>query len=346
MVYPPFYYVLVSPFAALSYLAAMRFWMLMLGGVTCSYFWLILNHFPTIGRRPFHVFIILVASLFFTPLLTSLTMAQKSVVLLLILTSTFLLLRNRKPLAAGVVFGLIAFKPHLGLPIGIAMLLKGQWRFVAGSAITVGSLVGICLATGPDLCVDYFNQCLSQGDYTGNAGYMLSEAQSLHAVCHLAFDAVSPKLALAIAGCLTLAVCLVLRLILKGPLETDSQLFGLQFASLVFATVLISPHFYQYDLTILLLPMMIIWSVLSGNWNHGTNFVVGETHRHLMLGLTLLLFFGASKFTAIASATNVQPSNVILLTLLVTVWQARQNPAKLLSFGENRPIRAKEIAAS
>lgn len=203
-------------------------------------------------------------------------MGQKSGLLLLILSATYILLRQQRPLSAGLVFGLIAFKPHLGLLIGIAMLLKGQWRFVGGSAITVSSLVGICFLTGPDLCMDYFQQCIGSGDYTNSGGYALEEAQSLHAVCHLAFDSFSPKLAVSIAAILGLGVIVLLQRILRGALETESQLFGLQFASLVVATVLISPHFYQYDLTILLLPLMIVWSILSGAWNDGSNIPLTE----------------------------------------------------------------------
>ncbi len=251
-------------------------------------------------------------------------MGQKSGLLLLILSATYILLRQQRPLSAGLVFGLIAFKPHLGLLIGIAMLLKGQWRFVGGSAITVSSLVGICFLTGPDLCMDYFQQCIGSGDYTNSGGYALEEAQSLHAVCHLAFDSFSPKLAVSIAAILGLGVIVLLQRILRGALETESQLFGLQFASLVVVTVLISPHFYQYDLTILLLPLMIVWSILSGAWNDGSNIPLTEPNRRWLLGMTLALFFGATAFAGIAAATHIQPCTLILLGLLVTVWHTRR----------------------
>ena len=321
MIYPPFYYLFTSPFTALPYMTAMWAWMLMLAAVLAGYFWLVLRYFPRIGKRPSHVSAILLASLVaFTPLLSSLTMAHKSALLLLILAATYLLLHHRRPLTAGIVFGLIAFKPHLGLLVGIAMLLKGQWRFVAGSAISVGALVGLCFLAGPNLCVDYFQQCLGLGDYTSTGGYAMAEAHSLHAVCHLAFDWISPDFALVVAGTLAIAVVFLLNRILRGELETGSQRFGLQFASLVVATVLISPHFYQYDLTILLVPMMIVWSVLSGGWGESPSITINETHRRWLLGTTVGLFLGAGLFASIANATHIQPCTVLLLSLLATVW--------------------------
>ena len=59
-----------------------------------GFFWLVQRHFPPIGKRPSHIAAIRVASLLYSPLLTSLTMGQKSGLLLLILSATYILLRH------------------------------------------------------------------------------------------------------------------------------------------------------------------------------------------------------------------------------------------------------------
>ena len=83
------------------------------------------------GRRRCLLFSwLLPLSLLFMPLIENFTTCQKGSVLLLILTATYYLLVTKRPYWAGLVFGLIAFKPRFALPIAIAMLCKRQWRFV------------------------------------------------------------------------------------------------------------------------------------------------------------------------------------------------------------------------
>lgn len=49
-------------------------------------------------------------------------------------------LAARRPLLAGVLCGLIAIKPHLGLMIPIALIAARAWRIFLGAALTVGAL--------------------------------------------------------------------------------------------------------------------------------------------------------------------------------------------------------------
>lgn len=55
------------------------------------------------------------------------------------------LLLKRRPLLAGVLFGLLTYKPHLGVLIPVALLAAGRWRTILAAAATVAALV---LATG------------------------------------------------------------------------------------------------------------------------------------------------------------------------------------------------------
>jgi hypothetical protein len=52
----------------------------------------------------------------------------------------------RAPVAAGILFGLQAYKPHLALMIPVALLAGRQWRATVAAAITVGALALASLA--------------------------------------------------------------------------------------------------------------------------------------------------------------------------------------------------------
>ena len=55
-----------------------------------------------------------------------------------------LVLLDRRPLAAGILFGLVAYKPQFGLMIPLALAAGGYWRTFAAAAATV---VALALAT-------------------------------------------------------------------------------------------------------------------------------------------------------------------------------------------------------
>lgn len=57
-----------------------------------------------------------------------------------------LLLLPRKPLLAGALFGLLTFKPHLGLLVPVALLVSGQWRAIAAAAATTAAVALLSLA--------------------------------------------------------------------------------------------------------------------------------------------------------------------------------------------------------
>ncbi len=96
MVYPPFYYFLVTPLAKLDFRWATLVWagFSTLAFVATGY--LIQRCYPP-GRRWFAVWF--VAASCFIPWISCLTMGQKSSYLLLLFSGTFVLLNQRRPVA-------------------------------------------------------------------------------------------------------------------------------------------------------------------------------------------------------------------------------------------------------
>ncbi len=246
--------------------------------------------------------------------------------MLLILSATYMLLFNRRPMTAGLVFGLIAFKPHIGLVIAMAMLAKRQWSFVVGSMMTVAALVGMSLLVGTDVSFAYFQQCLGMGDYIQTHGYELNQAIGLWGATSLSLPASSTTVVKLVVLCEALLVASVVGWSIRGTVDTASPKFALQFSSLVLATPLLSAHFYLYDLTIVLLPMMLIAVVLSDDDTFKLQIDSGA--RTAMWGGCVLLLALAGLFPGIAGAARFQPAVVIIIGLLIAVGVAVQRPAR------------------
>ncbi|MBZ9883051.1 DUF2029 domain-containing protein [Mesorhizobium sp. CA10] len=69
-----------------------------------------------------------------------------------------LLALERRPVVAGILFGLLAYKPQFGLLIPIALLAGGQWRaIVAAGATIVAMTLGTMLAFGWEAWRGFFD---------------------------------------------------------------------------------------------------------------------------------------------------------------------------------------------
>ncbi len=244
MVYPPFYYLLCSPMAALPYKTAALVWLALM---TLSLAVSLVLLCRLLNGKPF-----VAAFCLCFPVVISLSTGQKGTLLLLIFTIAIWLLRDRKLFAAGAVFALIAFKPHLAIPLGLVMVWKRQWRFLAGCAVTLSMLLALCATLGIDTCTAYINVCFGLGDYVQTSGYHLEQGFSFWSALQLAIN--SPAITKIFLVLATVSVLCALFFVFQGEFDPTSDRFLFQFAALIVGTMLIAPHFYTYDLTILILP--------------------------------------------------------------------------------------------
>src|SRR6185312_2585493 len=61
-----------------------------------------------------------------------------------------LVVLDRRPVVAGILFGLLAYKPQFGVLIPLVLIASGRWRCFAAAAVTVAlSAVATTLAFGP-----------------------------------------------------------------------------------------------------------------------------------------------------------------------------------------------------
>ena len=153
---------------------------------------------------------------------------------------------DRRPIVAGFLFGLLAYKPQFGLMIPLALAAGGHWRSFAAAAATIALLaVGATAAFGPDVWRAFFDSthfmrtvALEQGDL----GWY--KMQSLFAWARM-WGAPVP---LAYALQALLVACLGAALIWLWRSDTA---YPVKAASLCIATILATPFTFDYDMMVL-----------------------------------------------------------------------------------------------
>ena len=304
-IYPPGYYLAVSPLSQIPYQTAAVVWLV--GSLVCLFlvFYLVARHHP-MGE---HVWIwgsLLAAA--FAPVLFSLNIGHKSMLILLVLTSTYLLLYHKKSFWAGLVLGVIAFKPHFILLLAVMMLLQRDWRFVGGLAVSGIGWLLLCVCAGPFLLLDYVTMLAGTTDYTQQGGYQLTMAHGLVSSSELSLGWLIGSFSKWVGRLAAMGVVIALAMALRRKVDSRSAAFAAWFSAIVIATVLVSPHFYQYDLAILVLPLLL-----------GIYYV--DFRRGLyakMLAVTMMAFVVlAGLFEPVAALTGIQISLFLLIAWLL-----------------------------
>lgn len=142
--YPPPFLLLAAALATLPYLPALLVWQAATLAAALAVVWRILP-----GRDT------LVVALGCPVVLVCLTHGHNGF-LTAALFGGGLLLVDRRPLVAGLCFGLLSYKPQFGLVLPLALAAGGYWRTIASAAATVLALAAVTtLAFGADVWVAF-----------------------------------------------------------------------------------------------------------------------------------------------------------------------------------------------
>jgi hypothetical protein len=153
---------------------------------------------------------------------------------------------DRRPILAGILFGLLAYKPQFGLMIPLVLLATGRWRTLFAAGVTVAALtVAATLAFGMEAWRAFF----AFAEYTraivletGETGW--HKIQSVFSWARMWGAPIS--LAYAIQGAVTLAVAAALVWLWRSPAS-----YALKAAALCLAAILATPYSLDYDLMVL-----------------------------------------------------------------------------------------------
>jgi len=153
---------------------------------------------------------------------------------------------DRRPRLAGVLLGLLAYKPQFGILIPLVLVADGRWRTVVAAGGTVAALV---IATTFTFGLSVWDAFLASAHFTrtvvlesGQTGW--HKIQSVFALVRMWGGSV--PLAYALQTAVTLA--LMVALVWLWRLRTD---FNLKAAALILAAILATPYSLDYDMTAL-----------------------------------------------------------------------------------------------
>ncbi|MGA0602945.1 glycosyltransferase family 87 protein [Caulobacter sp. KR2-114] len=232
--YPPFFLLLAAGLASLPYLAALALWQ----GVTLPLYLATIR--AILPRRE----ALLIAAAF-PAVFINLTHGHNGFLTVALLGGGLACLRQR-PLLAGVLFGLVAYKPQFGLFLPLALALGGHWKAFASAGATVLALVGV---TAGLFGVEIWQAFLANTGFTkavvleaGGTGFW--KIQSVFAAVRLWGGSVA--LAYAAQGLATAAAGVLL-----AALWRSSADFRLKAAGLMTACLLATPYCLDYDLMLL-----------------------------------------------------------------------------------------------
>jgi hypothetical protein len=262
---PPFYAWIFSPLSRFPYPQAVFIWTLFNAACGFAATALLCNMLPSVDwKTRALVPLLLLTSM---PVLQALSHGQNTMTSLLLLTLTVTFWRSGDALPAGLICGLLFYKPQLGAIVAIALIATLGWRSLMGLAITGTVLLFITITTMPGALVDFLrhlpiNVRFMQIEHP----YVWERHATIKAFWRLLFQgrgAGEPKL---IVTLLMLAICATL----AGGLcvaawRARSSIFGHRATptpdSLIAATIatmpLLMPFYFDYDLMLLAIPAVL-----------------------------------------------------------------------------------------
>jgi hypothetical protein len=152
---------------------------------------------------------------------------------------------ERHPIVAGALFGLLTYKPHLGLLIPLALIAGRQWRALAAACVTAVLLIVFSLAlVGPAVWADYLHHAdlLRRMAIEHGTGVWHRTISVFVLARHLGAGVASAYVVQALAAAAAAAVIAV-----AWRREAPASV---RYALLVLGTLLATPYLQDYDMVV------------------------------------------------------------------------------------------------
>jgi hypothetical protein len=157
-----------------------------------------------------------------------------------------LVVLDRRPILAGILFGLLSYKPQFGVMIPLVLLASARWRAFASATATVLALVlATTLAFGPDIWHAFFDSMPFTREIVleqGGTGW--HKIQTVFSWVRMWGGSVT--VAYAIQGTVTVALAGALVWLWRSKAA-----YPLKAAALTIASILATPYSLDYDLVAL-----------------------------------------------------------------------------------------------
>lgn len=285
--YPPTFLLMVAPFGLLDFWLAYPLFVLL----TATPFILLLFRICS----PYRPWLLVVAF----PATVSTAFHGQNAFLTASLGAAALYFLPGRPVLAGVLLGCLVIKPHLAVLFPLAFLAIGAWRTIASAAVTALALVLLSYGLMGEEAFSASRDSMAHALQLVSAG-MLPVFKMPTVFVGLRMHAVDLTLAyaahLAVAAMAAGMVVIVWR---------QCRHHALRCATLMIASLLVSPYVYAYDMTWLAFP--IAWMGMHGmqhGWRPGERFC-------LVIAWTL-----PASSQLFARFADIQPAPFVLLALL------------------------------
>lgn len=255
--HPPFEALLLAPLASIPFRTAYLIWGLFnVAAVLAVMVW-IRRYLPWPAEDLGYVSLWLL----FAPIVIAIYQGQSSVMMLGAFAATFILLKNEHPLAAGAVLGIGLLKFQFAVPMALIFVLRRQWRFVGGFAISAAALgIFSWASVGWSGLIDYARLLTRVGSNPHNIS--LGSAVDMPTLQGLAYalggkhlgstglNVVVALLSIALLACVSL----------KWQHGRD---FDLMFAAALAASLLSGSHMFAQDFSPLLIGLLGVGAALG-----------------------------------------------------------------------------------
>lgn len=218
----------------------------------------------------------------FFPTLLWFMYGQNTAITLMIYTSVYALLRRKLEFYAGLVFGLIVYKPQLGIGLALLFLFKRRYAALLGSITSAGMCVVVSCIISSKCVFGYLELMqkvadmirlphITAGSVTGSQNILRYDTWAIHSYfgfSSLLLDSTSRVCTNALYITLVvISAFLILAVSRNTKWDPEQKQWNMMIAATLSMGLLISPHLFSYDLMLLLLPIGIVWSYYPGYTN-------------------------------------------------------------------------------
>ena len=262
--HPPFEALLFAPFSRVSYRVAFALWDLANLAMLAALPLLLRPHLP--GLKSYSWPFWMLAMLAFFPIFLAMLQGQDAILLLFLYTLSFVCLRKNRDAWAGCCLALGLFKFHLVVPFVLLLLAQGRKKVLYGFSLMAAVLAIISFAVvGGDAMISYPSYVLHLEGTKAGGAISPADMPNLRGILDIVL-APSPYFS---AVVLTLSLGIVFFAAWQFHRSDNPNLFDLKFSLAAFATVLVSYHALGYDLSILMLPTLLLANELLRKGNFG-----------------------------------------------------------------------------
>ncbi|MHB8285404.1 MAG: glycosyltransferase family 87 protein [Caulobacteraceae bacterium] len=302
--YPPTFQLLILPLALLPYKVALAAWV----GTSLTLYLAIVR---LISRAP-QAWLLALA---FPGVFLCVLQGQNGFLTTALLGGSLLLL-DRRPWLAGLLLGLLLYKPQFGVLMPLLLVATRRWRTILAAAASGGFLIAASTALfGVEAWRSFFS-VLPSVAHNLSAGLLpLFKVPSLFATLRLLGAPDSLALGANLIIGLAVAVAALAAWLRPGPLPLKAGLA-------VTATLLLTPYAFDYDLVLLAIPLGVLAE-------HSRTCLLPPGARALLA----LGFISPIAMLPLSTALHLQLMPLVLLALCAVFWRvlAEVQPAKSLA---------------